>query len=334
MLIENFSLLLISESEKLEILSKCLSEFLSAKIFDEKNLFFDDVKLFQNSRGHATSPPRIAIVVEPWLGRFGNNFIQFSNSLKFAKVLGLDSVGLPENEFIMPLSLDDFSNFSTKLGTKDFDYLLVADFWPWPSKTYYQVFGHEYDSSLLPTLRKSVNIVAVDGISPHDLTVFIRSGDVFDDDPNPHYGQPPLGFFKKVIMENHWTKVFIMAEDDSNPTLGGLLDFCDENGINHHLIRRGMRGDFEFLLGSTNLCFGFTSLIPAIAELSTNLLRTFSFETKLWKEGVETVVIIDSIGDYKSSILNSNWSNSSDQLHLMVNYPEENLAYDTLGDLT
>ena len=329
---KDFSMLPISESQKSEILSKMLSRVSSVKIFDEQMNFFEGAKLFQNNSSRPSSSTKIAVVIDPWIGRFGNNFIQFKNSLKFAKVLGIDAVGIPENDFIVPQSLDGFSNFSSERGTSEFDYLLVSDFWPWPSKTYYQMFGHQHESSILPILRKSINLVAVDGISSEDLTVFLRSGDIFTEKPNPNYGQPPLSFFRKVIEENTWKKVFLMAEDDSNPTLTELLDFCYQHGISHQLVRRGMRGDFEFLLGSTNLCFGYTSLIPALAQLSTNLLKAFSFETRIWTEGVQIVQIKDEIGTYKDSILDNNWKNSSDQLKLMLSYPLENLAYVTVDE--
>ena len=329
---DDFTILQMSESEKSEFLSKILNQVSSAKIFDDNINFFEGVKLFQNNSSRPSSSKKIAVVLDPWIGRFGNNFIQFKNSLKFAKVLGINAVGIPENDFIVPQSLDDLSIFSSESGTSEFDFLLVSDFWPWPSKTYYQIFGHQHESSILPILRKSINLVGVDGISSQYLTVFIRSGDIFTESPNPNYGQPPFSFFRKVIEENPWKKVFIMAEDDSNPTSTELLDFCHQHGINHQLVRRGMRGDFEFLLGSTNLCFGFTSLIPALAQLSKNLLKAFSFETRIWTEGVQIVQIKDEIGIYKDSILNNNWKNSSDQLKLMLSYPLENLEYITVNE--
>ena len=324
-MIDGFTLLPISEAEKSEILSKILSGVSSEKIFDEEINFFEGIELFQNNRSRTSGSPKIAVVLNPWLGRFGNNFIQTSNALKFAKVTGIDYLCLPEHEFIGSFSLPMVSAGLCDENIDSYDYLLSSQFWPWPSKSYYPLFDYQFDSSVIGALRESINFVRADTISPNDLTCFIRSGDIFIESPNSQYGQPPLSFYRKVITEGAWEKIYIAAEDDKNPVSGALLGFCKEKRFNHQLIRRGMRGDFEFLLGSTNICGGFTSLLPAIAKISTDLIRSFSFETRIWEEGIE-IQINDANGHYKDSVLNNNWANTSEQRELMLTYSIENLG--------
>ena len=59
--------------------------------------------------------------------------------------------------------------------------------------------------------------------NPNDLYINIRSGDIFLNAINPHYSQPPLCFYKKIILNNKFNKIFILSNGHENPVVDKLL---------------------------------------------------------------------------------------------------------------
>jgi hypothetical protein len=62
-------------------------------------------------------------------------------------------------------------------------------------------------------------------ISPNDLYIYIRSGDIFQQiRKSMHsYFQPPLCFYEKILGKFKFRKVFIISQDESNPVIPKLL---------------------------------------------------------------------------------------------------------------
>ena len=59
-------------------------------------------------------------------------------------------------------------------------------------------------------------------ISPYDLYIHIRSGDIFSG-IHLRYAQPPLCFYKKIIEESKFVNIFILSNGNENPVINELL---------------------------------------------------------------------------------------------------------------
>ena len=58
---------------------------------------------------------------------------------------------------------------------------------------------------------------------PNDLYINIRSGDVFLKVYNVKYSQPPLCFYQKIIDENKYKNIYIVANGHENPVVDQLI---------------------------------------------------------------------------------------------------------------
>ena len=60
--------------------------------------------------------------------------------------------------------------------------------------------------------------------NPNDLYINIRSGEIFENVINCYYSQPPLCFYQKIINENRYNNIFILANGHQNPVIDKLLN--------------------------------------------------------------------------------------------------------------
>jgi hypothetical protein len=130
---------------------------------------------------------------------------------------------------------------------------------------------------------------------------------------------------KRSSRSNNLNEFFVLAEDDANPITRALLE---QGRQNVKIIRLGMRGDFEFMLGAKKIATGITTLMTNLLNLTTDVQRCYSFENWVLKSfdgSFEIVDILDKTGYYKRRILDNNWTHSPAQLSLMVEYPMWNL---------
>ena len=60
-------------------------------------------------------------------------------------------------------------------------------------------------------------------IEPKALYIHIRSGDIFTNNINSDYAQPPLCFYRKIIYEFTFTKIYLISGSNNNPVINKLL---------------------------------------------------------------------------------------------------------------
>ena len=114
-------------------------------------------------------------------------------------------------------------------------------------------------------------------INKNDLYIYIRSGDIFI---KPHYlyRQPPFCFYKKMLENYEFNKIYLVAENMNNPVIHHILN----NFPNIIYNRNKMQTDISLLVHAYNICGGGVStFFSNILRININLrfLWTFIFKT-------------------------------------------------------
>lgn len=163
------------------------------------------------------------------------------------------------------------------------------------------------------------------------LTVHIRSGDIFGENPHPNYGQPPLAFYQQVIESGNWASVIIVSEDAANPCVTALTQWCRERRIPTHLQNAGLAETVEVIARSGAIVAGRGTFVPAIVSLFPRQRDLFFFEMEpppllLCDRENNIRIGQDALGEYRRDILSGNWASSAAQKALMVSYELSALA--------
>lgn len=162
---------------------------------------------------------------------------------------------------------------------------------------------------------------------PDDLTIHLRSGDVFcDQPPHPLYGQPPLAFYQRVVAAHPWRRVSLVFEDRLNPVIPALLEWLPGRCAEVAVVNGSLEADLHHLLRARNLVSGRGTFCCAVAALSRRLQRVYSFDQPFPTWGnrrITTFTCPDRLGHYVASVCRDNWIHSPEQRQLMLTYPLE-----------
>ena len=66
--------------------------------------------------------------------------------------------------------------------------------------------------------------IPVPNIDPKDLYIHLRGGDIFKMKTLHYYAQPPLCFYEKIIKDNKFNNIYIIAMDRNNVVLDALMN--------------------------------------------------------------------------------------------------------------
>ena len=163
-------------------------------------------------------------------------------------------------------------------------------------------------------------------LSPRDLTIHIRSGDIFTIFAHSPYAQPPLCFYENILNYFKFNKVYLISQDNSNPVINYLL-------YNFPFIinkKNSLKNDIGLLINSYNIICSISSFLNSIIQINFNL--KYLWDYKIYKT-------IEKIRQYhydlykipnknftlfrmKPSInydnIMYNWKNNKKQIKLMI----------------
>ena len=272
--------------------------------------------------------------------RFGNSFISLVHALTVAQVLGVNEIFCPHESLkfsgqvgnIMVTQRTDESR-NRLSGTFYYPHLLepllslagVSHWWESQFASNPQVFalyGIELNQAEL---------------GENVLLIHLRSGDVFESShPHPDYGQPPLAFYKRVIDNKEWERVFLIYENDSNPAVRGLKDHLNSKKLPYSVSSSDVSTDIQLLLSGKHLVMSRGTFLWPVVVASRNLESVFIFgQSSTWspnhlqawplRQEHEFVIVADKISIYEKLVLNR-WQNNPFQRHLMTWYPKSWLS--------
>jgi len=148
-----------------------------------------------------------------------------------------------------------------------------------------------------------------------DLIIHIRSGDVFNESFSlDRYIQPPYIFYKKIIEEHIYKKIYICSENKNlNPVIPKLL----EEYSNIVFLPNSLEIDFKIMLNAQIFVTSNSSLSEAINSLST---KKHIFSTG-YGIGIRNTLCQYNIYRYPN-YYKTQFSSYDEKINLLLNYKE------------
>lgn len=258
--------------------------------------------------------------------RFGNQFILFNKIIFFCEILGCKRIILNKKYywFIKNKIINKKYKMIIEpdsLKYKDYPKIIDESFIFFH---YSNIFKIDFKINLLKNeIIKNLPKLNIK-IGINDLFIYIRSGDIFNNNhPCPFYSQPPLCFYSQIILNYKYKKLYLISENKNNPVINYLLMEFPNIIYNKNDIKL----DMIFLINAYNIVGTKSTFLKCLIELNNNLkilyeydlnfndsfdkiLNTFNFNQKY------IIYKMNSSTNYKNEM--KIWNNSLNQRNLMI----------------
>ena len=189
-------------------------------------------------------------------GGFGNQYCCLNNIIFYSEILGIKNIYL--NTDIKSLFIKDkVTTDKINIELKEKSQVNCASEDTFCGHIYFDFF---YPLVFKPTARSIIlkdeikkNLPKVN-IDKNDLYIHIRSGDVFEKKGNS-YSPYPYCFYKKVLEQFKFKKIYLISMDDKSPIIGKLMS--DYPNIIHEFHQ--IEQDIACLMNAYNIVNSFSS---------------------------------------------------------------------------
>jgi len=270
---------------------------------------------------------------------FGNILLCLNKLIFFCEIIGCNEITLQNKAFwfiknstylkdynITINSIEDSqSNYSENQQILNSDTIYYDSFDPffYFYKIKPKIRIHLLNGEIMYNLPK-VNI------SPNDLYIHIRSGDIFTNYIHPPYAQPPLCFYYSILnnalfQSFNFSKIFLLATDNNNPIIDKLLSRFK----NILYSQNSLEYDISCLINSYNLVSSISSFLNTIIMLNSNLENLWEYNIYQMNEKILqyhydlfefpysfTLYRMEASSNYKTKMYI--WKNSNVQRKLMI----------------
>ena len=158
----------------------------------------------------------------------------------------------------------------------------------------------------------------------NELYIHIRGGDIFIKAHKP-YSQPPYCFYKTIINENKFNKIFIISQDKLNPIVNKLIEEFPKIIFRKNKIEL----DLAYLAYSYNIVGSISSFLIGIIKLNDNLINYWEYNIYRLKEKIlhfhhsiynykrnYTIYLMNPSKNYIENMYN--WRASKRQINIML----------------
>ena len=215
--------------------------------------------------------------------KFGNQFLALNKLIFFCEIMKCKKIIIPQRNdlFIKNDIYDEKYNITIEvekryrsLYDKNFDKNVFPVGY---NNLFFTLFNFKVENRM-EVLRDEIikNLPKVE-TNISDLYIHVRSSDVFkhrDLNYAPKYAQPPLCFYKKVIDNNKFDNIYIIAEDNYNPIINKLTE--DYN--NTRYIRNSKEKDIAYLAYAYNVVGSISSFYTTAIKLNKNLINVYEYD--------------------------------------------------------
>ena len=317
------------------LISLCISSFLICSLifYSKKNIIKDDFLMLDSIKSQIKEKKLTSFeTIYGGNGNIGNaifilnNLINICENIKCKNVIAPEQLGdliknkikikstkYKENEItIIPPSYKEKMNITLYINA-------------------FLIFIYRYKNKkhklFLDSLKDEIlTNLPVYKANPDDLYINIRSGDVFINIEHGSYSQPPLCFYQKIIQENKFKNIYIIANGKENPLVDILLNLYPNIQYKHGTPIE----DMAVLVNVYNLVLPISSFPYAAIRFNDNLKILFIYDIIVYEESVRwyaedyyfknmkfTIYKMNPSSKYKE-IMKGKWKISKTQLDLMV----------------
>ena len=204
---------------------------------------------------------------------FGNSIVILNKLLFYCEIIGCKTIILDKDIFWYikrPITIMKY-NISIKVDDKNHCNN--------KNSLYYNSLGIFYSVlGIKPEIR--INLIRNEiirnlnkiNIYKDDLYIHVRSGDIFIY-PHSPYAQPPLCFYKEILNNNKFNKVYLIAQDKNNPIIEKML----KEYSNVIFMQNSLKEDISYLINAYNIVASISSFLNSIIQLNYNLKTLFDY---------------------------------------------------------
>jgi len=208
---------------------------------------------------------------------FGNALVCLNNLIFYCEIIGCKNITLNRNNrdrknwYIKDPIISENPKLTIQLGDRidcnenSTACIPLGNFF-FPLVTKVQLRVNVVKDEILRNLPKIVT-------DPNDLYIHFRTGNIFRD-IFEFYAQPPFCFYDKIIKNNKFNKIYIIAEDDSNKIIAELMNkyptiIYKPNNVDI---------DIAYLSHAYNIVGSTSSFLCSIIKLNDNLKYLWEYD--------------------------------------------------------
>ncbi len=158
-----------------------------------------------------------------------------------------------------------------------------------------------------------------------DLYIHIRCGNIFSNEINPSYAQPPFCFYQKILKQFKFKNIYLISGNNNNPVIKKLLQKFPKIIFKNNSLEL----DFAYLSNAYNLVGSVSSFLITSIKFNKNLRKYWEYDIyrksekflhlhhdiyKLPKHF--TIYKMKPSTKYKNEMFV--WKNEKNQLNLMI----------------
>jgi hypothetical protein len=247
--------------------------------------------------------------IKNWYGRLGNNIEQVKNAIQIALYYNYNVI-LPSHRFFNSTYLI----FNPSIS-KEAKCLFGED-------NYFRNKDEKVkDQNINKTINELKKLFIIKNINPlnkDECVIHIRSGDIFSTCIHPKYIQPPFDYYRRIIENNKFNKIYIISKCKNNPVIEKLLNY------NKNIIFKvqDVEDDIKLLLGSSTVVESYSTFTSSLLVLSNNIEKVFRPNYQTDSIIYDRIILDETdLSDYKNKI--GKWKNNNKQRELLLNYRME-----------
>lgn len=207
--------------------------------------------------------------INKWFGRLGNNLIQMRNVILIALFYNYN-IMIPYHKFFKTTQIILNKNITNDIfidneGNNFFYNKKITKF-------NRECFISNIDK-MKQILRKIfiIDYKVIKPLANNELVIHIRGGDIFSKSPHRAYIPPSLSFYKNIIDNSSYEKIYLINDFDNNPCISKLKELY--SNIIH--ISSTLENDIKILLSASNLVTSIGTFPFSLLFLTNNVKNIY-----------------------------------------------------------
>ena len=196
---------------------------------------------------------------------FGNLLVLLNKLIFYCEIIKCKTIILDKKKFwfIKHNIKISANNISIEVGYYNNSLYLIND----SNNLLYTNFNFRPEIRINLIRNEIISNLPKINISKEYLYIHIRSGDIFINNPNIYYSQPPLCFYQNILYNYKFKYVYIISVDTKNPVIKKLI-----NQFSNIIYEKdSLEKDISKLINAYNIIASVSSFLNLIIQMNYNL---------------------------------------------------------------